>query len=196
MEGDPSIYSKVCQLNQGTGISEDFLTLIIVWGIPFWLLGRKWVNIRLCIDYRLVSYLTQLMIDPMPLSKELLEIRRKLSYCSLNMKNDFWVVDITERARRISVFVTPPDNSFVFGCHSGSRICLKYTNDLWIMFYMVFTIFSGKKFRWIRRYLCDKKNICKIGSHGIGSNVMNRRHSNSSRILELLRKKVNCLLHV
>ena len=66
------------------------------------------MDIRLCIDYRLVNDLTRLMVYPMPLIKELLEDRDKaLWYCSLDMASGFWVVGMTERARLISAFITP-----------------------------------------------------------------------------------------
>ncbi|CAI5719702.1 unnamed protein product [Peronospora destructor] len=48
------------------------------------------------------------MVYPMPLISELLEdLDKALWYCSLDMASGFWVVNMTERARLISAFITP-----------------------------------------------------------------------------------------
>ena len=64
--------------------------------------------IGLCIDYRWVNQLTRLIVYPMPLISELLQDMDKvLWYCSLDMASEFWVVEMPERARMISSFITP-----------------------------------------------------------------------------------------
>uniref|UniRef100_H3GXR2 Reverse transcriptase domain-containing protein n=1 Tax=Phytophthora ramorum TaxID=164328 RepID=H3GXR2_PHYRM len=56
----------------------------------------------------LVNGLTRLMVYPMPMINDLLEdLDKVLWYCSLDMASGFWVVSMTERARKISAFVTP-----------------------------------------------------------------------------------------
>uniref|UniRef100_H3H7N1 Reverse transcriptase domain-containing protein n=1 Tax=Phytophthora ramorum TaxID=164328 RepID=H3H7N1_PHYRM len=79
------------------------------WASPIVIIIKKnGVDIRLCIDYRLVNSLTRLMVYPMPLISDLLEdLDKLLWYCSLDMASGFWVVSMTERARRISAFITP-----------------------------------------------------------------------------------------
>ncbi|POM72330.1 Reverse transcriptase [Phytophthora palmivora] len=68
---------------------------------------KNGVDVRLCIDYRLVNSLTQLMVYPMPLINDLLEdLDKALWYCSLDMASGFWVVTVTDRARAISAFIT------------------------------------------------------------------------------------------
>uniref|UniRef100_A0AAV1TYM3 Reverse transcriptase domain-containing protein n=1 Tax=Peronospora matthiolae TaxID=2874970 RepID=A0AAV1TYM3_9STRA len=48
------------------------------------------------------------MVYPMPLISDLLEdLDKALWYCSLDMASGFWVVEMTERAKLISAFVTP-----------------------------------------------------------------------------------------
>ncbi|KAE9260361.1 hypothetical protein PR003_g34404, partial [Phytophthora rubi] len=75
------------------------------------------VDIRLCIDYRVVNGLTQLMVYPMPLINDLLEdLDKVLWYCSLDMASGFWVVSMTERARLISAFIT------LFGLFEWNRM--------------------------------------------------------------------------
>ncbi|OWZ03809.1 LOW QUALITY PROTEIN: reverse transcriptase [Phytophthora megakarya] len=55
------------------------------WASPIVVIIKKnGVDIRLCIDYRLVNSLTQLMVYPMPLINDLLEdLESTLWYCSL-----------------------------------------------------------------------------------------------------------------
>ncbi|KAE9278908.1 hypothetical protein PR003_g28385 [Phytophthora rubi] len=79
------------------------------WASPIVVIIKKnGVDIRLCIDYRLVNSLTRLMIYPMPLINDLLEdLDKVLWYCSLDMASGFWVVTMTDRARAISAFITP-----------------------------------------------------------------------------------------
>ncbi|OWY92434.1 reverse transcriptase [Phytophthora megakarya] len=88
------------------------------WASPIVVIIKKnGVDIRLCIDYRLVNSLTQLMVYPMPLINDLLEdLESTLWYCSLDMASGFWVVKMTDRARLISAFITP------FGLFEWSRM--------------------------------------------------------------------------
>ncbi|OWZ15327.1 reverse transcriptase [Phytophthora megakarya] len=81
------------------------------------------VDIRLCIDYKLINSLTMLMVYPMPLISDLLEnLDKALWYCSLDMASDFWIVPMTDRAREISVFITP------FGLFEWSRKAFSLKN--------------------------------------------------------------------
>ncbi|GMF33732.1 unnamed protein product [Phytophthora fragariaefolia] len=79
------------------------------WASPIAVIVKKnGVDIRLCIDYRLLNGLTRLMVYPMPLVNDLLEdLDKYLWYCSLDMACGFWVVPMTDRARLISAFITP-----------------------------------------------------------------------------------------
>ncbi|POM77613.1 Reverse transcriptase [Phytophthora palmivora] len=79
------------------------------WASPIVVIVKKnGVDIKLCIDYRLVNSLTQLMVYHMPLTNDLLEdLDKVLWYCSLDMASGFWVVTMTDRARAISAFITP-----------------------------------------------------------------------------------------
>ncbi|POM62558.1 reverse transcriptase [Phytophthora palmivora] len=81
------------------------------WAFPIVVIVKKnGVGIRLCIDYRLVNSLTQLMVYPMPLINDLLEdLDTVLWYCSLDMASGFWVVTMTDRA---------PDKPSVIGRRS------------------------------------------------------------------------------
>ncbi|GMF33270.1 unnamed protein product [Phytophthora fragariaefolia] len=95
--------------DQEFAVGEDDHSIHISVGVP--VRGHheeNGVDIRLCIDYRLVNSLTRLMVYPMPMINDLLEdLDKVLWYCSLDMASGFWVVSMTERARKISAFVTP-----------------------------------------------------------------------------------------
>ncbi|GMG14894.1 unnamed protein product [Phytophthora fragariaefolia] len=81
------------------------------------------VDIRLCIDYRLVNSLARLMIYPMPLINDLLDdLDKVLWYCSLDMASGFWVVTMTDRARAISAFIT------AFGLFEWNRMSFGLKN--------------------------------------------------------------------
>jgi len=105
----PAILEKLFQLLKGllgSGIIEvsesPWVSPIVV------VLKKNGVDIRLCIDYRAVNAMTKLMIYPMPLINDLLEnMNSILWFCSLGMASGFWVVRMTERAKKISAFVTP-----------------------------------------------------------------------------------------
>ncbi|OWZ19064.1 reverse transcriptase [Phytophthora megakarya] len=78
------------------------------WASPIVVIVKKnGVDIRLCVDYRLVNSWTQLMVYPMPLVTDLLEdLDMYRWYCSLDMVSGFWVVPMTDRARLLSAFIT------------------------------------------------------------------------------------------
>ncbi|GMF46129.1 unnamed protein product [Phytophthora fragariaefolia] len=98
------------------------------WASPIVVIIKKnGVDIRLCIDYRLVNSLTRLMVYPMPLINDLLDdLDKVLWYCSLDMASGFWVVSVTDRARAISAFITPFGlfewNRMPFGLQNATQI--------------------------------------------------------------------------
>nr|KAE8920000.1 hypothetical protein PF009_g29700 [Phytophthora fragariae] len=105
----PQFREKVSDLLKGLLSAKIIQASRSPWASPIVVIIKKnGVDIRLCIDYRLVNGLTRLMIYPMPLINELLEgLDKVLCYCSLDMASGFWVVSMTARARAISAFITP-----------------------------------------------------------------------------------------
>ncbi|KAE9181568.1 hypothetical protein PF005_g22835 [Phytophthora fragariae] len=105
----PQFREKVSDLLKGLLSAKIIQASRSPWASPIVVIIKKnGVDIRLCIDYRLVNGLTRLMIYPMPLINELLEgLDKVLWYCSLDMASGFWVVSMTDRARAISAFITP-----------------------------------------------------------------------------------------
>ncbi|GMF23359.1 unnamed protein product [Phytophthora fragariaefolia] len=68
-------------------------------------LKKNGVDIRLCIDYKLVKAITLMMEYAMPLVDDLLtELNAYLWFCSLDAASGFWPVMMTRRARRVSAF--------------------------------------------------------------------------------------------
>ena len=105
----PQFKEKLADLIKGLLSVKIIQPSTSPWASPIVIIVKKnGVDIRLCIDYRLVNDLTQLMVYPMPLINELLEdLDSALWYCSLDMASGFRVVSMTERARLISAFVIP-----------------------------------------------------------------------------------------
>ncbi|OWY99908.1 LOW QUALITY PROTEIN: reverse transcriptase [Phytophthora megakarya] len=109
---------KVTGLIKGLLAAEIIRPSTSPWASPIVIVRKsKGVDVRLCIDYKLVNSLTRLMVYPMPLISYLLEdLDKTLWYCSLDMTIGFWVVPMTDRAREISAFITP------FGLFEWSRV--------------------------------------------------------------------------
>ncbi|POM66538.1 Reverse transcriptase [Phytophthora palmivora] len=105
----PRFREKLSELIKGLLSAKMIRYSRSPWASPIVVIVKKnGVDIRLCIDYRLVNSLTQLMVYPMPLINDLLEdLDKVLWYCSLDMASGFWVVTMTDRARAISAFITP-----------------------------------------------------------------------------------------
>nr|KAE8930918.1 hypothetical protein PF009_g19004 [Phytophthora fragariae] len=105
----PQFREKVFDILKGLLSAKIIQMSRSPWASPIVeIIKKNGVDIRLCIDYRLVNGLTRLMIYPMPLINELLEgLDKVLWYCSLDMASGFWVVNMTDRARAISAFITP-----------------------------------------------------------------------------------------
>ncbi|GMF52854.1 unnamed protein product [Phytophthora fragariaefolia] len=75
------------------------------WASPI-VLKKNGVDIRLCIDYKMVNAITVLMEYAMPLVDDLLtELEGYLWFCSLDAASGFREVMMPQRAREISAFV-------------------------------------------------------------------------------------------
>ncbi|GMF53899.1 unnamed protein product [Phytophthora fragariaefolia] len=105
----PQFREKLFQLIKGLLSAKIIQHSTSPWASPILVIIKKnGVDIRLCIDYRLVNSLTRLMVYPMPLINDLLDdLDKVLWYCSLDMASGFWVVSMTDRARAITAFITP-----------------------------------------------------------------------------------------
>ncbi|KAE9336372.1 hypothetical protein PF008_g13048 [Phytophthora fragariae] len=105
----PQFREKLSDLIKGLLSAKMISPSTSPWASPIVIIIKKnGIDIRLCIDYRVVNGLTQLMVYPMTLVNDLLEdLDKVLWYCSLDMASGFWVVSMTERARLISAFITP-----------------------------------------------------------------------------------------
>ncbi|CAI5706525.1 unnamed protein product [Peronospora effusa] len=89
----PQFREKLADLIKGLLSSKIIQHSTSPWASPIVIIVKKnGVDIRLCIDYRMVNDLTRLMVYPMPLVNELLEdLDKALWYCSLDMASGFWV---------------------------------------------------------------------------------------------------------
>ena len=79
------------------------------WASPIVIVMKKnGVDIRLCIDYRLVNSLTKLMNYPLPLIDDLLDnFDAYMWFVSMDMASGFWAILMTPRAKAISAFICP-----------------------------------------------------------------------------------------
>ncbi|KAG6590990.1 Eukaryotic/viral aspartic protease, active site [Phytophthora cinnamomi] len=87
----PQFREKLSDLIKGLLGAQIIKASISPWASPIVVIIKKnGVDIRLCMDYRLVNSLTRLMIYPMPLINDLLEdLDKVLWYCSLDMASGF-----------------------------------------------------------------------------------------------------------
>ncbi|GMF47169.1 unnamed protein product [Phytophthora fragariaefolia] len=124
----PQFREKFFQLIKGLLSAKIIQHSTSPWASPIVVIIKKnGIDIRLCIDYRLVNSLTRLMVYPMPLINDLLDdLDKVLWYCSLDMASGFWVVSMTDRARAISAFITPFGlfewNCMPFGLKNATQI--------------------------------------------------------------------------
>ncbi|GMF49751.1 unnamed protein product [Phytophthora fragariaefolia] len=124
----PQFREKLFQLIQGLLSAKIIQHSTSPWASPIVVIIKKnGIDIRLCIDDRLVNSLTRPMVYPMPLINDLLDdLDKVLWYCSLDMASGFWVVSMTDRARAISAFITPCGlfewNRMPFGLKNAPQI--------------------------------------------------------------------------
>ncbi len=105
----PKFREKLFELIKGLLATKIIEPSQSPWASPIVIVVKKnKVDIRLCIDYRLVNSLTDLMVYPMPTTHDLLEDLGSMQwFCSLDMASGFWVIPMTPRAQAISAFITP-----------------------------------------------------------------------------------------
>ncbi|OWZ07547.1 reverse transcriptase [Phytophthora megakarya] len=79
------------------------------WSSPIVIVLKKnGIDIRMCIDYRLLNLLIKLSRYPLPLIDDLLvDFKSEMWFMSLDKASGFWAVRMTERAKLISAFVCP-----------------------------------------------------------------------------------------
>lgn len=120
----PEILEKLFQLLKGLLGSGIIEVSESPWASPIVVILKKnGVDIRLCIDYRVVNGMTKMMVYPMPLVNDLLEnMDAMLWFCSLDMASGFWVARMTERAKKVPAFVTP------FGLFQWTRMAFGLKN--------------------------------------------------------------------
>ncbi|KAE8960306.1 hypothetical protein PR001_g30423 [Phytophthora rubi] len=79
------------------------------WASPIVIILKKnGIDIRMCIDYRVVNSFIRLSNCPLPLIDDLLVgFEGAMWFMSLDMASGFWVIRMTERAKLVSAFVCP-----------------------------------------------------------------------------------------
>ncbi|KAE9274322.1 hypothetical protein PR003_g29645, partial [Phytophthora rubi] len=102
-------FDEGIRVNQETFGERPCGALRIDWASPIVIVLKKnGVDIRMCIDYRIVNTFIKLSNYPLPLIDDLLiGFESAMSFMSLNMASGFWAIRMTERAKLISAFVCP-----------------------------------------------------------------------------------------
>ncbi|GMF62383.1 unnamed protein product [Phytophthora fragariaefolia] len=79
------------------------------WASPIVIILKKnGVDIRMCIDYRVVNEFIKLSRYPLPLIDDLwIGFESAMWFMSLDMASGFWAVLMTERAKLVSAFICP-----------------------------------------------------------------------------------------
>ncbi|POM75569.1 Reverse transcriptase, partial [Phytophthora palmivora] len=79
------------------------------WASPIVIVLKKnGVDIRMCIDYRVVNSFIKLSNYPLPLIDDILiGFERAMWFMPLDMASGFWAIRMSERAKFISAFVCP-----------------------------------------------------------------------------------------
>ncbi|OWY95414.1 reverse transcriptase [Phytophthora megakarya] len=108
------------------------------WASPIVIVLKKnGVDIRICVDYRIVNGFTTLSNYPLPLIDDLLVgFEDVMWFMSLDMASGFWAVKMSERAKLISAFVCPfrhfPWARMSFGLKNAPLIYQSVINNcLW-----------------------------------------------------------------
>ncbi|GMF63168.1 unnamed protein product [Phytophthora fragariaefolia] len=105
----PHLLVKVCELLKKlleTGLIEHSES---EWASPIVIVLKKnGVDIRMCIDYRVVNEFIKLSRYPLPLIDDLLiGFESAMWFMSLDMASGFWAVLMNERAKLVSAFICP-----------------------------------------------------------------------------------------
>ncbi|KAE9062014.1 hypothetical protein PF007_g30060 [Phytophthora fragariae] len=105
----PHIMIKVYELLKNlleTGLVEHSESH---WASPIVIVLKKnGIDVRMCIDYRVVNSFIRLSNCPLPLIDDLLVgFEGAMWFMSLDMASGFWVIRMTERAKLVSAYVCP-----------------------------------------------------------------------------------------
>ncbi|WP_435316602.1 reverse transcriptase family protein, partial [Klebsiella pneumoniae] len=78
------------------------------WSSPIVVVTKPDKSIRLCIDYRKINKLTKSDTYPIPRVDDCIDKIGNATYVSkFDLLKGYWQVELTERAKEISAFVTP-----------------------------------------------------------------------------------------
>ncbi|POM66404.1 Aspartic protease, partial [Phytophthora palmivora] len=105
----PHLWTKVYELLKKLLENGLIETSTSPWASPIVIVLKKnGVDIRMCIDYRVVNSFIKLSHYPLPLIDDLLiGFESAMWFMSLDMASGFWAIKMTERAKLISAFVCP-----------------------------------------------------------------------------------------
>lgn len=78
------------------------------WASPVVLVEKKDKSLRFCVDYRKLNRVTKKDVYPLPRIDDALDRLRTAKYfSSLDLKSIYWQIEVDERDREKTAFVTP-----------------------------------------------------------------------------------------
>ena len=77
------------------------------WSSPVVLVKKKDGTLRFCVDYRKLNNVTKKDVYPLPRIDDSLDRLRCAHYFSLDLKSGYWQIEVDERDREKTAFVTP-----------------------------------------------------------------------------------------
>ncbi|KAK8781854.1 hypothetical protein V5799_016805 [Amblyomma americanum] len=78
------------------------------WSSPVGLVKKKDGTLRFCVDYRKLSAITKNDVYPLPRIDDSLDrLRRAKYFSSIDLKTGYWQIEVDERDREKTAFITP-----------------------------------------------------------------------------------------
>lgn len=103
---------------------------------PIVLVNKKDGTFRFCVDFRRLNSVTVDSAQPQPVAHELLKAigDARVLTSTIDLRQFYWQIPLTERAKPYTVFVTPDGGQYVFtvaafGLENAGRKCSHFVSQ-------------------------------------------------------------------